>query len=124
MDLLLDPSDVSLDVLLDLLLGPSSLDPSDVWLDLLLDPLVRSKRSVLDFVGGETTCGMPVILFEILITLSISVLSFDLASVEFHVRMDWATVKVGGCTLLHKCVPAVILRCCSLSIGLLLGHCK
>ena len=108
MDLLLDPSDVSLDVLLDLLLGPSSLDPSDVWLDLLLDPLVRSKRSVLDFVGGETTCGMPVILFEILITLSISVLCFDLASVKFQACMDWATVKFGGFTSLPRHVLAAI----------------
>ena len=116
MDVWLDlSSDVWLDVWLDLsldLLADGWLDPSDVWLD-LLDPSVRSEKSVLDFADGETTCGMPVMRFEILISVS----SFDLASVKFQACMDWATVKFGGFTLPLRHVLAAISCLGSLLIG-------
>ena len=89
-DLLSDLSDIWLDLWLDLWLDPTDVW-LDLWLDLWLDPLdvglVRSERSVLDFAGGETTCGM-LIRFEILMTLFVIVLSFDSPSVKFQARMD------------------------------------
>ena len=86
----------------------------------LLGLSVMSERSVLDFAGGETTWGTALsIRFDILIVLSISVSSFDSASVKFQAHMDWATVKFGGCTLLLGQVLAAISHCGSLSIGFL-----
>ena len=85
-----------------------------VSLEVLSDPLVMSETLVLDFAGGETTRGMAeakdaFIRFAVCITLFVSVLLFDLASVKFQANMDWATVKdgaFGGFASLHGQVLA------------------